>query len=747
MANKTLTAKVRFDTKSAETSLNRLAKKINDVQKAINKTSSNNSKLTTQINKATTAQNRLNTAANKTANTTKKIEVANKKAVTSANKLSGAYNSANRSASNLATTVKRLAATYLGVMGMKAMIGTSDTITSTQNKLNALNGGNKNLTQEQMDKMYVSSNKVRMDYTDMLANASKSMTLAGSAFQGNMDNAIRFQEIMAETYALGGASAPEMSTSMYQMIQALGSGTLQGDELRSVREGAPLAYKAIEEFAQGIYNTEESLKELASQGKITSDMVVAAIMNAGDKIDEQFNKTAMTFGQAWNRIKSAAVKAFEPVSYLLNEMLNKAAENGAFEKIEQAFFAISKALQIAFQVIYNAVVWIVDNWNWLKHVLIGGLILYMSYLIMTTSVAVAQAIIRIASWITEYGWIMIIIAAVLALLYVFYLWKTGAIDTCQAIVSALLIVGVAVALIGLLMGNWIVAIVGLAIAAIGLIINYLDYFLAVVYSIGAAIWNIVVGVVNAIIQFLWTYFVEPWIGIIEWVLNVFNGGFNSFGDGVKNLLGNIISWFLSLGQVVTKIIDAIFGTNWTGGLEALKGKVLNWGKNENAITLSREAPNVLNRISYTDAWNTGMTHGAAGKEWLSGLGSQFQNGFEGFSLDNMGEKLGLNFGGGFPSGSDFDTSGAYSTPNNLIGDIANDTGSIADNMELSKDDLDYLRKIAEMEWKKEFTTAEIKVDMSNYNSINGDGDLDGIVTKLTDKLYEELNSVANGVYV
>ena len=220
MANKTLTAKVKFDTKSAEASLDKLAKKINNVQNAINKTSKNNTKLTTQINKAATATNRLNTATNKVATTTNKVVSANNKALNSAKKLSGAYNSANRSASNLATTVKRLAATYLGVMGMRATVTTSDNITSTQNKLNALNGGDKNLTQEQMDKMYVSSNKVRMNYSDMLANASKSMTLAGSAFQGNMDNAIRFQEIMAETYALGGASAPEMSNSMYQLLQA-----------------------------------------------------------------------------------------------------------------------------------------------------------------------------------------------------------------------------------------------------------------------------------------------------------------------------------------------------------------------------------------------------------------------------------------------------------------------------------------------------------------------------------------------
>lgn len=730
MANKTLTAKVRFDTKSAEASLNRLAKKINNVQNAINRTSNTNARLTTNLNKATTAQNKLNAAANKTANTTKKIEIANRNAVNSASKLRGAYNSANRSASNLSTTVKRLSATYLGVMGMKAIMGTSDTITSTQNKLNALNGGDKNLTQEQMDKMYVSSNKVRMDYTDMLNNASKSMTLAGSAFQGNMDNAIRFQEIMAETYALGGASAPEMSNSMYQLIQALGSGTLQGDELRAVREGAPLAYQEIERFAQGVYNSTDSLKDMASEGKISSDIVVAAIMNAGDRIDQQFNETAWTFGAVWNRIKSAAVKAFEPISNQLSQMLNKVASSGIFEKMETVFLNLSKIIQIAFQVIYNvieaianAVNWLSENWDWISRVILSVLAV----------IGIAMAVILFPQFI---AWLQHI-----AFVIYYYIWLAltsvaSALKTAAAWAIAnwqMLLIIVVIALI-------VLAIIWLADSfedACGMIVGG-------IMTAVAFVWNLIVGVVNAIVQFLWTNFVEPWIGIIEWVLNVFNGGFNSFGDAVKSLLGNIISWFLSLGKVVTKIIDAIFGTNWTDGLNSLQDNVLQWGKNENAITLDRKAPEVLHRWDYSDAYNTGYDWGYSAGGWikdkLGGLGDSF-------NLDNIGEKLGLDFGDSLlkTDPNNLGVDGAYEIPNTL-GNIADDTNDINKSMKLSEEDLSYLRKIAEMEWKKEFTTASIKIDMSNYNTVSGESDLDGIVTKLADKLYEEMNVVANGVY-
>lgn len=123
-----------------------------------------------------------------------------------------------------------------------------------------------------------------------------------------------------------------------------------------------------------------------------------------------------------------------------------------------------------------------------------------------------------------------------------------------------------------------------------------------------------------------------WIGIIEWVLNVFNGGFDSFGDAVKNLLGNIIGWFLSLGMVVTKIIDAIFGTNWTEGLSELKANVEGWGKSESSITLDRDAPFEIERKDVGNAWN-------AGNEFGDGL----QEKLESFTGGNDTENLISNY--------------------------------------------------------------------------------------------------------
>lgn len=239
-----------------------------------------------------------------------------------------------------------------------------------------------------------------------------------------------------------------------------------------------------------------------------------------------------------------------------------------------------------------------------------------------------------------------------------------------------------------------------------------------VLVLAAIIGNTVIGLLNAIIQFIWSIFVEPFLGIIECILNVCNGGFNSFGDAVANLIGNIISWFLSLSKVVTKIIDAIFGTDWTGGLNALQDKVLAWGKNENSITLDREAPTIDHRFEYGDAWSKSYDFGAGVENKIGGM-------------FNMGD------GGGFDMSSMMGD----------VGSIAGDTGSIADSLSVTDEELEYLRDIAERDAINRFTTAEVKIDMTGMtNKIDGSADIDGIITELTDGFTEALVTAAEGVH-
>ena len=262
----------------------------------------------------------------------------------------------------------------------------------------------------------------------------------------------------------------------------------------------------------------------------------------------------------------------------------------------------------------------------------------------------------------------------------------------------------------------IAAVMGAINKVNGVTHSVLGSIVGAVFWVVGLIWNIIVGVINGIVQYLWTRFVEPFIGVIEWILNVCNGGFNSFGDAVKNLLGNIISWFLSLGKVVTKIIDAIFGTNWTAGLANLQNTVLAWGKNENAITLSREAPTVLHRLDLSDTFDKGAS---LGDKWTQAIKDEF-------SLETAAYDL---------SGIESDAADIAAATNDIAGTISG----------VGEDELKYLRMIAERDAVNKFTTAEIHLDVTSSATINSDLDVDGFFDRFTDEIEEVLVTAAEGL--
>ena len=759
---KDLKASVTLETKSAEARLKALVKAINQVQAAVNKTANNNTKLTKAINKSVSATDTLRKSADKVATSIGKQATAQNRVTQAVKKTTQEQKYSGQAVDGIISKVKQLAKAYLGIMGMRAVIESADTLTGAQNQLNNLNGGTPSQTQDTLDKIYAAAVRSRGDYATMMSNVGKSMTLSPDAFKGSIDNAIKFQEIMAKSYKLSGASAAEQGSSMYQLIQALGSGVLQGDELRSLTEGATMAAKQIEKFAQGVYGTTESLKDMGSQGMLTSELVVAAILDGEKEIQKAFDKTQMTFGDAWNRIKADANKAFEPVFVELTRMLNEFAANGGFEKIGDAFVQIANAVQIALQWMQTAFKWVSENWDWLQYFVVTGILLIVSAMVGLQIASIITATTMFLSFLWANApliAIMLLIGSLIAALWsiaqtvgsVTEFIAQAALYLAKLIAAALLIIAV----ISLATGQLIVSAVALTVmVVIGIILvlvaaffTYTEQIVGGVYAAGAIIWNIVAAAVNAIIQFLYSNFVVPWIGIIEWVLNVFAGGFDSLGGMVANLIGQFISWLIEFGKVATTVIDAVFGTNVTGKLSGLSAKVSSWGKNETAITLDKNVSWTMDRKSVTDAYSAGASAGAGLKSKINNWGSnlKFDGIFDKFNINKSGLPS-ADYGKTTGTGG-YDPSGLLDGIKDNTGKTSGSAGKIADSMELAEEDLAYLKDIANMEWKKEFTTANIRVDMNNSGAtINNQGDLDGIVTKLSAALYEELDAVANGVY-
>lgn len=577
--------------------------------------------------------------------------------------LNASIRGGNDALDDMVGKAKNLAATIGASVGLKKLIELSDQMTSTTARLNFIvdDGGSVEALEA---KIMASAQRSRAAYLDTASAIASMGANAGAAFSSN-DELIAFMEQVNKQFVIGGASAQGQAAAMLQLTQAMAAGALRGEELNSILENAPGIARAIEQY-MGI--AEGSIKSYAEKGAVSATVVKNALLSIADETDAKFNGMAMTWGQVWTQMGNIALKVTQPLLTAVNWLANNLSVIGP----------IVLGLGTAFLVFQVAA-----HWTQTYHAVVN--LLSIGFGVLTGNTAAASAAVftfnsaLLASPIT---WIIMLIAVVIGLLY-----------------------GV-VAIINKVTGS--------SISATGLICG-------AIAVAGAFIGNTVIGLLNALIQYIWAIFVAPFLGIVEWILNVCNGGFNSFGDAVANLIGQIIGWFLNLGKVVTTIIDAIFGTNWTAGLESLQSSVTAWGKNENAITLDKNAPTIDYRFEYGDAW-------AAGNDFGKGIDDKISGMF------NMG-------GPGDASGFDLGDIAAYT------GETADNTGKTADALAVTEEQLEYLRDIAERDAINRFTTAEVKIDMTGMtNRIDGSADLDGVISQLTEGFTEALVTAAEGVH-
>lgn len=584
--------------------------------------------------------------------------------------LNASIRGGNDALDDMVGKAKNLAATIGASVGLKKLIELSDQMTSTTARLNFMvdDGGSVGALEA---KIMASAQRSRAAYLDTASAIASMGANAGAAFSSN-DELIAFMEQVNKQFVIGGASAQGQAAAMLQLTQAMAAGALRGEELNSILENAPGIARAIEQY-MGI--AEGSIKSYAEKGAVSATVVKNALLSIADETDAKFNGMAMTWGQVWTQMGNIALKVTQPLLTAVNWLANNLSVIGP----------IVLGLGTAFLVFQVAAHWtqIATVATAAYHAVVN--LLSIGFGVLTGNTAAASAAVftfnsaLLASPIT---WIIMLIAVVIGLLY-----------------------GV-VAIINKVTGS--------SISATGLICG-------AIAVAGAFIGNTVIGLLNALIQYIWAIFVAPFLGIVEWILNVCNGGFNSFGDAVANLIGQIIGWFLNLGKVVTTIIDAIFGTNWTAGLESLQSSVTAWGKNENAITLDKNAPTVDYRFEYGDAW-------AAGNDFGKGIDAKIGGMF------NMG-------GLGDTSGFDLGDIAAYT------GETADNTGKTADALAVTEEQLEYLRDIAERDAINRFTTAEVKIDMTGMtNRIDGSADLDGVISQLTEGFTEALVTAAEGVH-
>lgn len=614
--------------------------------------------------------------------------------------------------------MKGIAATVGGMIGLKQALGASDQLTQTNARLNnALikfdDGGS---IEELEAKVMASAQRSRAYYMDTAAAVAKLGTNARDAFT-NMDEVIAFSELVNKSFVIGGAGAQEQSAAMLQLTQAMASGVLRGEELNSIFENAPGIIQSIAKYLDVPIG---QIRTMASEGQITADIVKNAMFEAAGDIERNFSNIPKTWGQIWTGMKNKALSIFAPILNKLNQIANSSKFEAVSNGVIGALAAIASVATVVLDLLINGASWVVDNWSWLSPVIYGvaaALGVYYGRLLLVKgaelasaavsgAVAVAKGIMAAATMLVtgatwaqvtaQYGlnaamyacplvWIIILIIALVALFY-------------AAVAAVNKFAGTSVSATGIICGAFMAA-------------------LAFIGNIFIALWNVAAEV------FVLIY------NLVATVANFIGNVFNDPVGAVCRLFFDLADTVLGVLQALASAIDAIFGSNLAGAVQGWRDSLGGWvdetfGKGTEVMAKMSADDLKLDRFEYGAAFDLGYNFGEGIDSKVSGL-------FDGSAMDSMGA---------FDIGNTLD--GIYGN----TGDTAGNTAAMSDALDITEEDLSYLRDIAEREAINRFTTAEIHVEQHNENHISKDADLDGIMDAWANDFAEKLDVSEEGVH-
>lgn len=713
----------------------------------------------------------------------------------------------------LKSSIKGLVGTYFSVQTLKTAFNWSDELTLTQGKLAQLTDDVEGF----MDKAYQMSQDARVSYMDSASQMAKmwQLTDGTDGIFETEDKLIQFNELLNKSFTLGGSGVREINASMYQLTQALSSGRLQGDELRSLSENAPYLISTITDSILEMYNAGKSeseklteltyndLKKLGAEGVLTSEVIVDAVLNSSDKIREAYENITPTFEQTFTILKNQVQYVAAPVLKKLNEMLNSESFAKMSQSMIKLFSVVMAILVPILELVMEIGAFISDNWSWIEPIvwgIVGALAAYLAYTklaqVWTFALAVAKGIYMAVTLGATYsetahatslavfnkllpivtGLTNIYAGAKALLTGVTWAEVVATYGLMTALLSVVAIVGVVIAAVYLIIAAYN-KLTGSTISATGVIMGAFYVLGAYLYNRIADIWNLLVSFA----ELLTNLFTDPvyavkkafgemaiaiidaWmrvndalisiVGSIADEINVLLGYIESMINGVVDAYNNTLGkkfgkWDKVSVKLTTdpyKTQNAMLG-NWKSSIQNWMGE-----PGDNYISLDKYK---MDKKDYGEMYNKGYDVWSGYADKIKGFfntDNLFENGTTFNPEDYMSDLDGipgmdeyLNSvpdydGGKVPTSKDL--------PDYLSDALGNIDGNVDDIASMSKEELKYLRDIAEQKVINRFTTAEIKVTNHMNNNINSDRDIDGmadyfaeVLMKAADTTAEKINS-------
>ena len=668
--------------------------------------------LSNYISLSTNIPNAMNAAANAT---TKAYQSMN----TLHNRMTGVSNASETLRASMGGIMNSFAGNLLAstvMNGVGAIKGAIESIQDTATEWAQVQARLKLVAGSQENAVYLnkqifeSAQRARGGYLEMADAVIQVSQSAHDAFP-DPRQAVEFMEGIQKVFAIGGASKEAQKNAMLQLTQGLASGQLQGDEFRSIAENAPMIENIIAK-TMGVSRGE--LKKLASEGKVTADVIKNAIMNNMPEIEKQFESLPKTWGDHMQSIKNKAIRAFEPVFQRISDLANS---EGVRELVDNVTGAIQTVAPIFYWLVgvigetINTAVWAFNTLSnfvrqhssimYIAMMVLGGVMAF--YAIQagmaagrTIIAAGAMAIKAVADWAETAALLAMIVAqeGLNAALYACPLtWIIG------LIVAVIVIIYLAVEAINYFCDA--------NISVLGIVVGAFWAFGSTIFNVFALGWNIIAAFVN----FLANVFKDP----LHAVGNLFIDIWNGIWQFVKARINDIID---AINKIPGVNIDKVGG-----------------------------ATGVIERFEIAGGETTVM-----GKMDHSSISKAFGEGY------NIGANLSL--GDLLPSTPNIKTPQEFdpskltpSTDNDTANKTAGNTGKTAKNtdkmakaIDMTSDEIKALRESAIDKSLKKWQDANIiHIQMNNDVEINNGTDLDGFTSQISKGLKDAFAIQREGI--
>lgn len=641
---------------------------------------------------------------------------------------------------SMLSKAKRVVATLASAVGVTKLLNLSDQMSGTSARLSFIvdDGG----SVEQLERQIMASaQRSRASYLDVADSVAKLGMTAGKAFSGT-DEIIAFTELMNKNFAIGGASTAEQASAMYQLTQAMSSGRLQGDEYKSIIENAPLLARSIEDYMRNVNGATGSMKEWASEGELTADVIKNALFSSADEIESRFSTLPLKWSQIWTNMQNRALSAMTPILDKLNGIANSSQFQTVTDGMINGFAAAMYAASSLLDIIINIGSFMVNNWSWISPIVWGLVAAFVAYNAVALITSAINGIVAMSTAAKAAADMMSAGATFTAAAAQHGF--NAALFACPITWVVIGVIAFVVALMALC--GWIAKTTGLAVTGFGIICGGINVAVQAVWNAFLVVANVALGIWNA-----------------------FSAVCTNLQIAFHNAISNVKGWFFGLMSTAMTVIEGICAALNKLPFVEFDYSGISAKADEYAAKSAAAYGDVESYTSIADAFSEGFnTYDAfadgwaadafsAGASWGDGIAGKIGSALD-FDLGALG--LGAESGSGAGLGG-LDLSGlggglgdSLGGINDALGGIgdsagktAGNTGSMAEALDVSSEQLEYLRDIAERDAINRFTTAEVKIDMTGMtNRIDGSMDLDGVLNTLTEGFAAALATAAEGVH-